>query len=76
MSLLHKIGQKPIIAAVRNPVYVQQAMASHVDNVFFMGGSVKEIIDAVRIAKEHKKGSFVHLDLIKGLSSKDKESVD
>lgn len=76
MSLLHKIGQKPIIAAVRNPMHVQQAIASHVDNLFFMGGNVKEIIHAVRLAKEHGKGSFVHLDLIKGLSSTDKESVD
>ncbi|MFC0213475.1 glycerol-3-phosphate responsive antiterminator [Paenibacillus chartarius] len=76
MSLLYKIGNNPIIAAVRSPEDVQQALDSRVENIFFMGGNVKEIIHAVRLTKESKKGAFVHLDLIRGLSSTDKESVD
>jgi glycerol uptake operon antiterminator len=76
MALLYMVGKNPIIAAVRKPSEVEQALESRVDNLFFMGGNVKEIIHAVRLTKDAKKGAFVHLDLIRGLSSTDKESVD
>ncbi|MFD1773869.1 glycerol-3-phosphate responsive antiterminator [Paenibacillus rhizophilus] len=76
MSLLYKIGSNPIIAAVRKPADIEAALDSTVENLFFMGCNVKEIIQAVRLTKECKKGAFVHLDLIRGLSSTDKESVD
>ncbi|NGM85280.1 glycerol-3-phosphate responsive antiterminator [Paenibacillus sp. 7124] len=76
MSLLYKIGNNPIIAAVRKPEDIEAALDSRVENLFFMGCNVKEIIQAVRLTKECKKGAFVHLDLIRGLSSTDKESVD
>ncbi|GAA3406104.1 glycerol-3-phosphate responsive antiterminator [Paenibacillus hodogayensis] len=75
MTLLHRIGQKPIIAAIREPDDVQLAIESQVDHLFFMGGTVHDIIHAVRIAKKAGKGTFVHLDLIRGLSSTDKEAV-
>lgn len=75
MSLLHKVGQKPIIAAIRNLQDVEKAIESQVDNIFFMGGTVKEIIQAVQLVKQAGKGSFVHVDLIKGLSNTDKETV-
>jgi len=75
MSLLYKIGQKPIIAAVRKPPDVELAIKSQIDNIFFMGGTIQEIIEAVRLAKEAGKGTFVHPDLIKGLSSTDRETV-
>ncbi|WP_052702876.1 glycerol-3-phosphate responsive antiterminator [Paenibacillus beijingensis] len=76
MSLLYRIGNNPIIAAVRRPEDVDAALDSRVENLFFMGGNVKEIIHAVGRTKERNKGAFVHLDLIRGLSSTDKESVD
>jgi glycerol uptake operon antiterminator len=76
MSLLYKIGNNPIIAALRKPEDIERALDSQVQNIFFMGGNVKEIIHAVRLTKERKKGAFIHLDLIRGLSNTDKESVD
>lgn len=76
MSLLHKIGNNPIIAAVRKPEDIELALDSRVENIFFMGGTIKEVIRGVRLTKERDKGAFIHLDLIKGLSSTDKESVD
>lgn len=76
MTLLHRIGQRPIIAALRSPNDIDNALASNVDNIFFMGGTIKEIIQAVQLAKEAKKGAFVHLDLIKGLSNNHKEAVE
>ncbi|TBL78524.1 glycerol-3-phosphate responsive antiterminator [Paenibacillus thalictri] len=76
MALLYKIGNNPIIAAVRKLEDIEKALESKVDNVFFMGGNAKDIIHAVRLTKEAKKGAFIHLDLIRGLSSTDRESVD
>ncbi|GBG08219.1 glycerol-3-phosphate responsive antiterminator GlpP [Paenibacillus agaridevorans] len=76
MSLLHKIGNKPIIAAIRKMSDVPIALNSNVDNLFFMGGSINDIMESVRLTKEAGKRSFLHLDLIRGLSSTDKEAVE
>ncbi|MEK5162150.1 glycerol-3-phosphate responsive antiterminator [Paenibacillus sp. FSL R5-0527] len=76
MRLLHKIGGHPIIAAVRRMEDLNAALDSAVDNLFFMGGTVKEIVDSVRLTKQAGKGAFVHIDLIRGLSSTDRESVE
>jgi len=73
VSLLHLIGNKPVIAAVRDCKDVSQALTSGVDHVFFMGGSVSEVIKAVQKCKAAGRGAFLHLDLIRGLSSSDKE---
>lgn len=75
MSLLYKIGQRPIIAAVRSRSETAAALASGVDNLFFMGGSVSEAIESVRECADAGKGAFLHLDLIRGLSSSDKETL-
>lgn len=76
MRLLHKIGGHPIIAAVRRIEDLNDALDSAADNLFFMGGTVNEIVDSVRLAKQAGKGTFVHIDLIRGLSSTDRESVE
>ncbi|MFE0555882.1 glycerol-3-phosphate responsive antiterminator [Paenibacillus sp. NPDC058910] len=76
MSLLYQIGQRPVIAALRSVDRLDDALESGADHLFFMGGSVNELVPAVRAAKERGKGAFVHLDLVRGLSSTDKESVD
>ena len=73
MSLLYRIGSKPIIAAVRHPRETEKALESHVDNLFFMGGNVQDVARAVRAASDAGKGAFIHLDLVRGLSSTDKE---
>jgi glycerol uptake operon antiterminator len=75
MTLLHQIGQKPIIAALRKPSEVQLAIQSQADNIFFMGGDIQGILTAVNLAKQAGKGTFVHLDLIRGLSNTDKETL-
>jgi len=73
VSLLHRIGGKPIIAAVRHPRETGRALESNVDNLFFMGGNAQDVIRAVRDTSDAGKGAFVHLDLVRGLSSTDKE---
>jgi glycerol uptake operon antiterminator len=76
MTLLHTIGKKPVIAAVRKLAELNKALESEVDNVFFMGGSAAEIKHAVQLTRECGKQAFLHLDLIRGLSSTDKETID
>lgn len=73
--LLYLIGRKPIIAAIRKPEDTERALRSSVDHLFFMGGSIFELQDMVGRTKQAGKGAFVHVDLIKGLSSTDKEAV-
>ena len=75
MALLHLLAQSPIIAAVRSPESMEEALKSNAANLFIMGGSLNVIVSMVQTAKAHGKGTFVHLDLIKGLSSTDKESL-
>lgn len=74
--LLHRVGNNPIIAAVRKHDELEIVLKSAVTNIFFMGGTVKELVSSIQMAKEHGKGTFVHLDLIRGLSSTDRESVE
>lgn len=76
MQLLHKIGGHPIIAAVRRIEDLHDALHSKADNLFFMGGTVKEIVSSVHLTKQVGKGAFVHIDLIRGLSNTDRESVE
>ncbi|OCT16410.1 glycerol-3-phosphate responsive antiterminator GlpP [Paenibacillus pectinilyticus] len=76
MQLLHKIGSHPIIAAVRKIEDLETALNSSVANIFFMGGTVKEIVRSVELTQEAGKGAFVHIDLIRGLSNTDRESVE
>jgi glycerol uptake operon antiterminator len=76
LSLLYRFSQKPIIAALRKPEEVQEAIESQVDHIFFMGGSVTQVLPAVAQAKQAGKGVFIHVDLIRGLSSTSKETIE
>ncbi|QTH40026.1 glycerol-3-phosphate responsive antiterminator [Cohnella sp. LGH] len=76
MSLLHLLAGRPVIAALRTSDELDIALSSRVDHLFFMGGSLTDVIHGVRLAREQGKGAFVHLDLIRGLSSTDRESVE
>lgn len=76
MNLLHKIGKKPFIAGLGNIKDIDTAVSSEVDNIFIMDGTVTEVAEIVRYAKQKNKGTFVCIDLIKGLSNIDTESVN
>lgn len=76
MHLLHRIGGNPIIAAVRKMEDLELALDSPVQNIFFMGGTVKEMVKSIGLTKEAGKSAFVHIDLVRGLSNTDRESVE
>ncbi|MBB6674058.1 glycerol-3-phosphate responsive antiterminator [Cohnella nanjingensis] len=75
MTLLHRLAQSPVIAAIRSEDALENALASEAANLFIMGGALGELSHMVQAAKARDKGAFIHLDLIRGLSSTDKESL-
>ncbi|MDG0813802.1 glycerol-3-phosphate responsive antiterminator [Cohnella rhizosphaerae] len=75
MTLLHRLAQSPIIAAVRSEEAGELALASGAANLFVMDGTVDAVVRLAKAARSQSKGLFVHLDLVRGLSSTDKESL-
>ncbi|MDI4643436.1 glycerol-3-phosphate responsive antiterminator [Cohnella hashimotonis] len=75
MTLLHRLAQSPVIAAVRSQEAGEQALASGAANLFVMDGTVDAVARLAEAARSRGKGVFVHLDLVRGLSSTDKESL-
>jgi glycerol uptake operon antiterminator len=65
----------PIIAALRRSGDMEAAIAGEPDGVFLMFGDVNGCGAAINRLKDAGKSVFVHIDLIKGLSS-DKEAVE
>ncbi|WP_188993557.1 glycerol-3-phosphate responsive antiterminator [Paenibacillus nasutitermitis] len=76
IRLLYRLADKPVIAALRDLSQLEAALVSGVDICFFMGGSIIEMKDAVARARSENISSFIHIDLVKGLSRSDKEAVD
>ena len=65
------IQDAPVIAAVKNDEGLERALASDSTAVFLLYGTVLNITDLVRQIKEAGKLSFVHIDLVEGMSAKD-----
>ncbi len=63
--------QNPIIAAVKSDEQLEQALKTECRVIFFLYGDICSIRGLIQAAKAADKVSFVHLDLIKGLSTKD-----
>lgn len=59
----------PIIAAVRDGEFLQQAIDSDVTSIFLLTGSLLDVDKAVTLCKERKKFIFIHTDLIEGLGN-------
>ena len=65
------LQDSPVIAAVKNDAGLDRALESECAVIFFLYGTILNIPQLVRRAKEKKKLAFVHADLIEGLSGKD-----
>ncbi|MFA6808100.1 MAG: glycerol-3-phosphate responsive antiterminator [Eubacteriales bacterium] len=66
-----KLGEMPIIAAVKNENGLKDALNSECGVVFIIYGNLCSIGEIVRKVKETGKIAIVHIDLIEGLASKD-----
>lgn len=73
--LLHRLALSPVVAAVRSSKTFAEALDSKAAHLFLMGGTLQALPAMVKAAHAHGKGAFVHLDLIRGISSTDKESL-
>lgn len=70
-KLLAVLQDAPTIAAVKNDEGLGEALASECAVIFFLYGTICTIPQLVERAKRAGKLSFVHIDLIDGLSGKD-----
>jgi glycerol uptake operon antiterminator len=67
--------RSPIIAALRRAEDLEAAISSDIDCVFLMFGDINGCGAAISRLKGAGKSVFVHIDLIRGLSS-DREAVE
>ena len=65
---LQKLREAPVIAAIKKPEQVDEALASDCTVVFLLCGSIFNLQDIVKKAKEKGKLIFLHTDLIDGFS--------
>lgn len=67
-TLRNSLYDNPIIAAVRDINDLEYAISSSVEVIFLLAGNILNIKDAVERINKSGKLSFVHVDLIDGLS--------
>lgn len=70
-QLLELLAAGPVIAAVKSPEGLAQALDSDVSVLFLLYGDILTIRDTVARVREAGKRVFVHLDLIEGLSNRE-----
>lgn len=66
-QLIDSIIQHPVIAAVRSPEQLDQALQSPVRIVFVLSGSINDLADICDRIGKSGRGSFLHIDLLEGL---------
>jgi len=66
--LEQKLRAHPVIAAVKDTAHVDAALASDCEVLFLLCGSIFNLKEIVRRAKDADKLIFLHVDLIDGFS--------
>lgn len=61
--------RNPIIAAVRDSKFLQEAINSEATSIFLLTGSLLNIDAIVNFCKERHKFVFIHTDLVEGLGN-------
>ncbi|MGI6120736.1 MAG: glycerol-3-phosphate responsive antiterminator [Saccharofermentanales bacterium] len=70
-SLQRNLLKTPVIIAVKDDESFEKAINSEYKIIFLLFGDICHIQELTKIAKEHDKFIFVHLDLIDGMSSRE-----
>lgn len=70
-KFIDALQECPVIAALKNNEGLQQALQSDCSTIFFLYGTILNIGELVKQAKDTGKLVFVHADLIEGTTSKD-----
>jgi glycerol uptake operon antiterminator len=66
--LAEKMKKSPVIAGVKDLEKFDDALNSDCDIIFLLCGSIFNIKESVRKAKEKNKTIFIHVDLLDGFS--------
>lgn len=74
-SILERIKENPIIAAIRHEADMQQAVNTDVAAIFLLQADIFNISSLVATAKEKQKMVFVHMDFLEGIG-KDHKAVE
>lgn len=67
-NLSEIMKQKPVIAGVKDLSKFDDALNSPCDIIFLLSGSIFNIKDIVKRAKDNNKTIFIHVDLLDGFS--------
>lgn len=67
-NLAEIMKQNPVIAGVKNLDKFEDALNSPCDIIFLLSGSIFNIKDIVKKAKDNNKTIFIHVDLLDGFS--------
>lgn len=70
------IAQSPVIAAVKDEAGLHRALASDVQVVFVLFGTVCSVSSLVSSIKDAGRVAMVHVDLVAGLSNSQEVAVD
>ena len=68
-ELCGALGERPVIAAVRDESALAAALDSRCVAVFFLGGSLLSLPGWVEAAKRAGKAAFAHVDLLQGVKA-------
>lgn len=74
-SMIERISDSPIIAAVRKEQDVDFAIASQVTAIFILNADIFNINKMVEKIKDSGKAALIHVDFIEGLG-RDNKSID
>lgn len=74
-KIIDLLNDQPVIAAVKDSAGLEKSLASNVNVVFVLYGSIVNLKEIVKALHQAGKAAIVHIDLIEGLSSED-VSVD
>ncbi len=66
-QFLDEIIKNPVIAAVRDPSQLGQALESPVDTIFLLSGSINSLEDSCQALFRANRHFFLHVDLFEGL---------
>lgn len=75
MEIIDCLEKNPIVAALHNNDFLDEAIASPAKAIFLLSGNIIQLVDVVSNLKSSGKKVFVHIDLIDGLG-RDFASVD
>ncbi len=67
-EFMRRANEYPVIGAIGNNAVLDEAIKSDCEILFFLSGSIFDIADNVKRAKDANKMVFVHLDLLEGFS--------